>query len=517
MEIVYCVVLCCVVHVAPKIAIAGAKNERQQKRQDDAKEDEYNSSNEDYSDDGDEDAESYKPGGYHPVEIGEVYKKRYQIVEKMGWGHFSTVWLCIDLQVQKACTTKDTGLDAKRPLYVAMKIQKSASHYRDAAFDEIELLQSTVVATTKEEVVKEYGVGYNSRLVVLLDDFEHQGPNGKHVCMVFEMLGENLLRVIKNFNYKGMSLEIVRNFTREICLGLDFLHRHCHIIHTDLKPENILIATPCKPKESSLKSLLESNATKTEKKGANPKQVKKTGAAVSENTNSTGNKAVTAEQKKKMKRKYKKKRQKAKMSEKKTTPKEENLFVLSPADELKEMALMEKASEPVSAKVAVSDSSAGAAGNLNVVTDLTDDVNSLDDWNCDDDVSTSSLDMSGSSYQVSLDSLSPTKQVQGRSSFSQVILRPREAQPWLRHTLLAAINFRSMQYVDDQLNEMPLDSPDAKPLSSASTLGSVANPPVILNSRSHCPLTLTAIDNESFVYPSGAMWTVIHMVSYFSL
>jgi hypothetical protein len=164
--------------------------------------------------------------------------------------------------------------------------------------------------------------------------------------------------------------------------------------------------------------------------------------------------------------------------------------------------------------VAVSDSSAGAAGNLNVVTDLTDDVNSLDDWNCDDDVSTSSLDMSGSSYQVSLDSLSPTKQVQGRSSFSQVILRPREAQPWLRHTLLAAINFRSMQYVDDQLNEMHLDSPDAKPLSSASTFGSVANPPVILNSRSHCPLTLAAIDNESFVYPSGAMWTVIHMVSF---
>ena len=32
-------------------------------------------------------------GGYHPVEIGDVYNRHYSIVRKLGWGHFSTVWL----------------------------------------------------------------------------------------------------------------------------------------------------------------------------------------------------------------------------------------------------------------------------------------------------------------------------------------------------------------------------------------------------------------------------------------
>jgi len=37
-------------------------------------------------------------GGYHPVKIGDVYHSRYQVVRKLGWGHFSTVWLCWDLK-----------------------------------------------------------------------------------------------------------------------------------------------------------------------------------------------------------------------------------------------------------------------------------------------------------------------------------------------------------------------------------------------------------------------------------
>ena len=32
-------------------------------------------------------------GGYHPVKVGEVYHARYRVAKKLGWGHFSTVWL----------------------------------------------------------------------------------------------------------------------------------------------------------------------------------------------------------------------------------------------------------------------------------------------------------------------------------------------------------------------------------------------------------------------------------------
>lgn len=57
----------------------------------------------------DEGLPDYKIGGYHPVHVGEVFINRYIIVQKLGWGHFSTVWL-----------TKDLKFDT----FVALKIQK---------------------------------------------------------------------------------------------------------------------------------------------------------------------------------------------------------------------------------------------------------------------------------------------------------------------------------------------------------------------------------------------------------
>ena len=43
-----------------------------------------------------EDMEDYKKGGYHPVKISDVYNSRYVVLRKLGWGHFSTVWLARD-------------------------------------------------------------------------------------------------------------------------------------------------------------------------------------------------------------------------------------------------------------------------------------------------------------------------------------------------------------------------------------------------------------------------------------
>lgn len=57
--------------------------------------------------------------------------------------------------------------------------------------------------------------------------------------MVFEILGVNLLEVIKRYNYKGVPLPLVRILAKQLLLGLDYLHRICQVIHTDLKPENV--------------------------------------------------------------------------------------------------------------------------------------------------------------------------------------------------------------------------------------------------------------------------------------
>ena len=57
-------------------------------------------------------------------------------------------------------------------------------------------------------------------VVRLLDHFMHSGPNGKHVCMVLELLGDNLLTVIKRHNYKGIPLQYVKEITRHILVWL---------------------------------------------------------------------------------------------------------------------------------------------------------------------------------------------------------------------------------------------------------------------------------------------------------
>lgn len=194
---------------------------------------------EDYKESDDEGADGYRKGGYHPVHVGEIYNGRYHVLAKLGWGHFSTVWLCQDLSATR---------------YVAMKVQKSAPHYTEAAYDEIELLAEAAKRSKDaaweetqkgplRELFPDGGEGFTG-VVQLIDYFEHFGVNGKHVCMVFETMGPNVLALIKRYNFKGIPVDIVRKVTTHTLIGLDYLHRVCGIIHTDLKPENVLVGCP---------------------------------------------------------------------------------------------------------------------------------------------------------------------------------------------------------------------------------------------------------------------------------
>jgi hypothetical protein len=41
----------------------------------------------------------YRPGGYHPIHIGDRFQQnRYRIVHKLGYGSYSTIWLARDEQ-----------------------------------------------------------------------------------------------------------------------------------------------------------------------------------------------------------------------------------------------------------------------------------------------------------------------------------------------------------------------------------------------------------------------------------
>lgn len=115
--------------------------------------------------------------------------------------------------------------------FVALKIQKSAAEFAQAALHEIELLSAIAE-----------GDPSNSKCIVrLLDHFKHAGPNGQHLCLVIEFLGDSLLRLIRYNRYRGIGLNNVRDICMPILIALDYLHRELGVIHSDLKPENVLL------------------------------------------------------------------------------------------------------------------------------------------------------------------------------------------------------------------------------------------------------------------------------------
>ncbi|CAN9516177.1 unnamed protein product [Ophioblennius macclurei] len=222
-----------------------------------------------------EDPNDYCKGGYHHVKVGDLYNGKYHVIRKLGWGHFSTVWLAWDIQVKR---------------FVAMKVVKSAEHYTETAVDEIKLLRS-VRNSDPDDPKREM-------VVQLLDDFKISGVNGTHVCMVFEVLGHHLLKWIIKSNYQGLPLPCVKSIIRQVLQGLDYLHTKCQIIHTDIKPENILMSV-----DEPYVRRLAAEATEWQRAGAPPPS----GSAIS--TAPTPKQAAKMSKNKKKKLKKKQKRQ----------------------------------------------------------------------------------------------------------------------------------------------------------------------------------------------------------------
>jgi serine/threonine-protein kinase SRPK3 len=66
-------------------------------------------------------------------------------------------------------------------------VVRSAQNYTEAARDEVMLLQQ----------IRDNDPEDASHCVRLLDQFEHCGPHGRHVCEVFEPMGDDLLTLIR--------------------------------------------------------------------------------------------------------------------------------------------------------------------------------------------------------------------------------------------------------------------------------------------------------------------------------
>ncbi|KAK0473274.1 kinase-like domain-containing protein [Armillaria novae-zelandiae] len=164
----------------------------------------------------------YNAGGYLPVKLSDTFKNnRYKVIRKLGWGHFSTVWLVKDAHLHR---------------HSALKVVKSAGRYAETARDEIKLL-SRVASFSPTHAGRQHVVSF-------LDSFSHQGPEASHICIVFEPLGENLLALIERNKKHGVPRALVKVIAKQTLLGLQYLHDECDLVHTDIKPENILISIP---------------------------------------------------------------------------------------------------------------------------------------------------------------------------------------------------------------------------------------------------------------------------------
>ncbi|KAI0538777.1 serine/threonine protein kinase [Xylaria digitata] len=174
----------------------------------------------------DEGDDNYRPGGFHPVYIGDVYNNRYKILNKIGYGVYSTVWVVKDLQSQ-------TG---GRREFLALKVLRADCYGIDHDIFEREILKHLRDADQGGDR-KVYGYNHITHLV---DDFEHDGPNGTHVCLVFELYGETLRSFGAPFDGCMIPTCLMRSIMFQLLCALDFAHEH-GVIHTDIQPSNIFV------------------------------------------------------------------------------------------------------------------------------------------------------------------------------------------------------------------------------------------------------------------------------------
>lgn len=166
---------------------------------------------------------------------GELFNQRYIIKERIGKGSFGQVVRAID---------KETNRD------VAIKIIKSKKPFLMQAKTEIELLSALNLHDQEDQ--------YN--IVRLITHFMFRN----HQCLVFEMLSLNLYELLKNTQFSGVSLNLIRKFAKQILRALSYLAMpKVDVIHCDLKPENILLKHP---KRSGIKLIDFGSSCRSEKR-----------------------------------------------------------------------------------------------------------------------------------------------------------------------------------------------------------------------------------------------------------
>ena len=113
---------------------------------------------------------------------------RYLILDVLGQGTFGQVVKCQNL---------------KTNAIVAVKVIKN----RPAYFN-----QSMMEVTVLELLNERYDMDDRHHILRLQDTFIHR----RHLCLVFELLSVNLYELIKQNQFRGLSMSLVRVFTAQV-------------------------------------------------------------------------------------------------------------------------------------------------------------------------------------------------------------------------------------------------------------------------------------------------------------
>jgi serine/threonine protein kinase len=171
----------------------------------------------------------------------DVTQADFRIQSLLGQGTFAQVFQCLHLQTGKL---------------VAIKIVKNKPAYTRQAAVELDVFRAL---TKRQENVASSSMSQNrlsvspnnsvdgtvtSReakwdyMVDLVCYFVYKS----HLCLVFELLGLNLYEVLKQRQFRGLPLSVVRTLVKQAVGGVAELAKKS-IVHCDLKPENILLVT----------------------------------------------------------------------------------------------------------------------------------------------------------------------------------------------------------------------------------------------------------------------------------
>ncbi|BDD60289.1 hypothetical protein MAP00_005428 [Monascus purpureus] len=175
--------------------------------------------------------ENYRPGGYHPVQIGDHFHGRYRVVHKLGHGTYSTTWL---------------GRDERANKYVALKVCTANTNPTEA---------DIISSLTRSHCPPGSSLG-EAMLPFILDRFTFHGPNGEHTCYVTAPARSSLSTLKDGSWIRLFQLDVARSLAAQLVLAVDYVHAQ-GFVHGDLHLGNILLKVPSSFDELSPEQLYE--------------------------------------------------------------------------------------------------------------------------------------------------------------------------------------------------------------------------------------------------------------------